>query len=119
MIFRPNRFIVLLAGLFALAAGSSWSDAAAQPEVDPGAPLSSMVAVAFRDPGPTTADNLFDYLKQYPGLSLGATLAFANCRATFFILPWSNARFRQSRSGNQGAETMRRTASSTNKWKRA
>ena len=68
MIFRPNRFIVTLVGLLALAAGSAWSDAAAQPEPDPDAPLSSMVAVAFRDPGPTAADNLSDYLKQLVAL---------------------------------------------------
>ena len=38
------------------------------PAADPDAPLSGMVAVVFRDPGPTTADNLSDYLKQLVAL---------------------------------------------------
>lgn len=68
MIFRPNRSIAVLVGLLTLAAGTGWSDAAGQPAADPDAPLSGMVAVVFRDSGPTTADNLSDYLKQLVAL---------------------------------------------------
>ena len=68
MTFRPNRSIAALAGLLTLAAGTAWSEASGQPAADPDAPLSGMVAVVLRDPGPTTADNLSDYLKQLVAL---------------------------------------------------
>ena len=36
--------------------------------MDPDAPLSGMVAVVLRNPGPTTADNLSDYIKELVAL---------------------------------------------------
>ena len=68
MTFLPNRSIAGFLGLLALAAGNAWSDASSQPAMDPGAPLSSMVAVVLQDPGPTNADNLADYIKQLVAL---------------------------------------------------
>ena len=68
MTFLPNRSIAGFLGLLALAAGNAWSDASSQPAMDPGAPLSSMVAVVLQDSGPTNADNLADYIKQLVAL---------------------------------------------------
>ena len=53
-----------LVSLFALSAAA----VGAEPLVDPDAPLSGMVAVVLRNPGPTTADNLSDYIKELVAL---------------------------------------------------
>ena len=53
-----------LVSLFILSAAA----AGAEPPADSGAPLAGMVAVVLRNPGPTIADNLSDYIKELVAL---------------------------------------------------